>query len=305
MVQIKRPPVDVNPSFHDLQPGDTVLRIHRRDPAGNEDNPLSFRKHGPTGRFDHHDGVSDRSVLYTVPVISSRYEALVNCFVGISELSRFASNLNHLNLCSIKITRKLRLLDLRSSGAMRAGTVAAISSVSDLTFSQAWSRFFYESEDLYTKVDGLIYSSPYDSQPFIVFYDRAFDSLGLVEDLPLNHPKILPDVHRLLDDLRSLPVDKAFNLSAGLMDFGESKDKTSSPKLDVDTADGETFDFLDRCINAAVSSVQRELLVEEIGYVYSRDNMLIRRNSDGSEELVQYLLDLAPTERGHNTSTKV
>ncbi len=52
-------------------------------------------------------------------------------------------------------TRPMQLLDLRGSGAMRAGSVAALSAIADRDLSQVWSRHFYA----FHAVDGLVYSN--------------------------------------------------------------------------------------------------------------------------------------------------
>ena len=57
-------------------------------------------------------------------------------------------------VAALSTTRRLTLLDLRGSAAMRAGTVAAISKESNRQFSQEWSRYFYDHGFIYT-MDGI------------------------------------------------------------------------------------------------------------------------------------------------------
>jgi hypothetical protein len=40
---------------------------------------------------------------------------------------------------------------------MKAGSVAALAKTADRELSQAWSRYFYEQEEIYGKIDGIIY----------------------------------------------------------------------------------------------------------------------------------------------------
>jgi hypothetical protein len=54
----------------------------------------------------------------------------------------------------LETTRPIKLLDLQGNGAMRAGTVVAISGAADRQLSQKWSRYFY---GCYQDIDGLIY----------------------------------------------------------------------------------------------------------------------------------------------------
>lgn len=87
-------------------------------------------------------------------------------------------------LALIRTSRALQLLDLRGSGAMRAGSVAALSAIADRDLSQAWSRHFYSSN----AIDGLLYSNAHNSESAIALYDRADGAICCIRDLALDAP---------------------------------------------------------------------------------------------------------------------
>jgi len=83
---------------------------------------------------------------------------------------------NH-HVVSPILRRGLRLLDLRRNGAMRAGTKAAISKVPDRSVSQAWSRYFYKTPEVYGEVDGVVYLNAHNDEDAIALYEWASDAL--------------------------------------------------------------------------------------------------------------------------------
>lgn len=87
-----------------------------------------------------------------------------------------------------EVMRSFTLLDLRGSGAMRAGTVAAIAKCAHAT-SQPWSRYFYEEGD-FGSVDGLLYRNAHNDGSAILLYERAQDALAIDREhiLRLDHP---------------------------------------------------------------------------------------------------------------------
>jgi hypothetical protein len=86
----------------------------------------------------------------------------------------------------------VRLLDLRGEAAMSACTVAAICKTADRALSQARSRYFYEQQANYTRVDGLLSPSAYNDEPVASRYERATDALHCnpTEILPLDDPAL-------------------------------------------------------------------------------------------------------------------
>lgn len=199
MVLIATPPPDRPPSplFHFLPVGSQIVRIY--DPSSHGTVELTFRFFGPLARFDHHRGNHpqedmERGVYYAAPKFSS---CLVEVFgdTGVIEIG-------HKRVCRPQLTRSLRLLDLRGSGAMKAGSVAALAKVADRSLSQAWSRYFYEQQKIYSEVDGIIYYNAHNDEEAIVLYERARTGLTCLSEqvLPLNDPGLLPFMQKVAID---------------------------------------------------------------------------------------------------------
>lgn len=164
-----------NPLFHTLPAETRLVRLF--DPSRHGATATGFRSYGPLLRFDHHRGREDgkpgddveRGIYYAAMTLSG---CLVEVFgdTGVVDLHRH-------QVASPILRRDLRLLDLRGSGAMRAGTKAAITKVPDRSLSQAWSRHFYETSEVYGEVDGLIYPNAHNDEEAIALYERAHDAL--------------------------------------------------------------------------------------------------------------------------------
>lgn len=195
MVVIASPPPLKPPSplFRSLVAGSFMLRIF--DPTRHVTTALSFRYFGPLGRFDHQRlspaGSSDdpdRGISYAGLTLSC---CLVECFgdVGVIEIKGQ-------QIARLKLTRDLTLLDLRGSGAMRAGAVAALAKIADRNLSQAWSRYFYEQTADYGHLDGISYLNAHNDEEAIAIYERAQSALVCPDSqiLPLNHPSLRPAI---------------------------------------------------------------------------------------------------------------
>ena len=138
---------------------------------------LTFRYFGPLHRFDHHlcdssgnrTSNSDRGIYYAAFDLSC---CIVECFgdTGVIEIQQQC-------VAIVQLTRPLLLLDIRRNGAMRAGSVAALAQTADREFSQEWSRYFYENEEIYEKIDGIIYYNAHNYEESIAVYERAKDGL--------------------------------------------------------------------------------------------------------------------------------
>jgi len=187
-----RPPF---PYFHNLAVGSQILRIF--DPTRHQTQALTFRRNGPRHRFDHHRGSltapqndPQRGIYYAAFTLSG---CLVEYFgdTGVIELAARC-------ICRVSITRPLRLLDFRGSGAMKAGSVAALSKTADRVLSQEWSRYFYEHEEIYSRVDGMIYFNAHNDEEAISLYERASDGLNCPEDqvMRLAHPQLRPAIQQ-------------------------------------------------------------------------------------------------------------
>ncbi len=146
------------------------------DPSRYGATAAGFRSYGPLLRFDHHRGREDgkpgddaeRGIYYAAVTLSG---CLVEIFgdTGVVDLHRH-------HVASPILQRDLRLLDLRHNGAMKAGTKAAIAKIADRSLSQAWSRHFYETPEVYSDLDGVIYLNAHNDEDAIALYERASDA---------------------------------------------------------------------------------------------------------------------------------
>jgi hypothetical protein len=167
-----RPP---DPLFHTLQTGHHVIRIF--DPTRHNTTATLFRYFGPLLRFDHQRADPqgrptvdpDRGIYYAALTLSG---CLVEIF---GDTGIIVCGERH--VARVRLTRDLQLLDLRQTGAMRAGCVAAISKTADHRQSQEWSRYFYEHPALYATVDGIFFFNAHNDEDAIALYERAGDAL--------------------------------------------------------------------------------------------------------------------------------
>ncbi len=104
-----------------------------------------------------------------------------------------------LRIAFVETTRSLRILDLRGSGAMRAGTVSAIAKC-EHALSQPWSQYFYGMTDEFGELDGLIYANAHNDGPAVTLYERARDALQCDErdTLRLDSPSLRPTINRIM-----------------------------------------------------------------------------------------------------------
>ena len=187
VVHLPPPSRSVAPKFVTLDRNDVLLRIF--DPTKYNATATDFRNYGPVSRFDHHQEYPDkidpkRSVIYASPTLSC---CLVEIF-GDGGIIRVEQQ----QLAFITLKNALKLLDLRGSAAMAAGTLAALSSITERSISQAWGRYFYENSQLYGEVDGLIFAGAHNGEDAVCLYERAESKLtsAHVEILNLNHPDL-------------------------------------------------------------------------------------------------------------------
>ena len=195
MVLIPPPPptAPVDPSLVELPAGTRLVRVF--DPTRYQATPTGFRFHGPHARFDHHEGrgperhpdvSAARGIYYAALTLSG---CLVEVF-GDTRIVEFAGR----HVARPTLLRALRLLDLRGPGAMRAGSVAALAKIADRSLSHAWARDFYESPDVYGRVDGLLYFNAHNDEEALALFERAADALACTPDAvaPLDVPGLRP-----------------------------------------------------------------------------------------------------------------
>ena len=192
MVRLPSPPplVPPNPLFHNLPKGSHLVRLF--DPTKHSATATSFRYFGPLARFDHHCALNgepqlnpNRSVYYAALTLSC-------CIVEIFGDTRIIDCGNWRAAVS-QLNQDLRLLDLRKSGAMRAGTVAAVGQAPDHTIAQAWSRHFY-TEPAYKNPDGLIWHNAHNGEEAVMLYERAQSAIFSLGELPLVHQGLRPEL---------------------------------------------------------------------------------------------------------------
>lgn len=129
LIALPLPSHPPNPIIHELPASSQIIRIF--DPTRYQTQALTFRCNGPRARFDHHRAPwrapqddPDRGIYYAAFTLSG---CLVEWFgdTGVIDIQEQCVAL-------IEVEQSLQLLDLRGSGAMRAGSVAALAKTADL-----------------------------------------------------------------------------------------------------------------------------------------------------------------------------
>jgi hypothetical protein len=182
LVHIALPPPTISPTpvFRDLPAGSRLVRIF--DPLPHNTQALTFRRHGPLARFDHHRPPVPRkrsvAAAHIDPGRGIYYCAvsLSCCLVEVFGDYRLIDNPDLL-IAFPETMRTLRLLDLTGAGAMRAGSVASLCATADRNLSQVWSRYFYETA-AFQPCDGLMYHSAHNNEHAIALYERAENALA-------------------------------------------------------------------------------------------------------------------------------
>ncbi|MGL5836166.1 MAG: RES family NAD+ phosphorylase [Waterburya sp.] len=199
MVKVKLPPPqrNVNPQTIVLPANTKLRRIF--DPTRFNATAIGFRSYGPVSRFDHHSSNepsedSRRRIIYAGFSLSC---CIVEYF-GDGEII----NVENIKLAIIYLNQELELLDLRGRAAMAAGTVTAISAITQREITQAWGRYFYEHLELYDRVDGLIFSGAHNGEDVIALYERAEDTIGSskVKIIDLKNETLKSTIFKIADE---------------------------------------------------------------------------------------------------------
>lgn len=186
-----------SPQIHILRAGTPLVRLF--DPTKFGATAISMRTFGPLRRFDHHrprqqvpTNDPDRGIYYAGVKLSC---CVVEVF-GDTGLVRCAD----WHAASPLLSRDVRLVDLRGSGAMRAGSVAAVTKTPDCEMSQAWSRYFYECS-VFESVDGIVWYNAHNDEDAIALYERAAAALTCTPDrvIRLNAPDLRADLLRICE----------------------------------------------------------------------------------------------------------
>jgi hypothetical protein len=205
MVKVKLPPPqrNVNPQTITLPANTKLRRIF--DPTRFNATAIGFRSYGPVSRFDHHSSNepsedSRRRIIYAGFSLSC---CIVEYF-GDGEII----NMENIRLAIIYLNKELKLLDLRGKAAMAAGTVTAISAITQTKITQAWGRYFYEHIELYDRVDGLIFSGAHNGEDTIALYERAeaIISSSKVKEIDLKSETLRSTILKIADE-HSLEVE--------------------------------------------------------------------------------------------------
>ena len=100
----------------------------------------------------------------------------------------------------LRLTRAVRFLDLRGSGAMRAGSAAAIGKVPDHALSQEWSRHFYATPQ-YNQPEGLLWFNAHNDEDALALYERAEDALDCPPEriMRLDEPLLRPTLEQIAE----------------------------------------------------------------------------------------------------------
>lgn len=189
----------MRPRFSAIPAGEKLVRIF--DPTRHGTTALTFRANGPRKRFDHHRGTThdrapcddpERAIYYAAWSDRAPARAFSSCFVEIFGDTGLVE-LDHRAVALPTLTRPLHLLDLRGVGAMRAGTVAAITAC-DYRLSQRWACYFYEDTDDFDTIDGISYHNAHNGEPSLALFERARDALICPPEdvMRLDNPALRP-----------------------------------------------------------------------------------------------------------------
>lgn len=179
MVRIDSPPPErsTDPLIYCLDEGSSLLRLYRPNPYGS--SACGFRYEGPFSRFDHHVEGIRRGIHYSAMTFAG-------CIVEVFGDTGLIEPEGH-QLGLLRTNRPIAVLDLRGPGAMRAGSVAALSATADRRLSQAWARFFYDACSMDGRpIEGLMYSNAHNSASALALFERAEGALTCEHSLALS-----------------------------------------------------------------------------------------------------------------------
>jgi hypothetical protein len=194
----------------------TLVRIYRSDFDHPERDAVAFNPNGPRGRFDHHrdrgtpTNDNERKVYYASLVEDhpqrtifdlSNEKALRSCLAEVFLDRKIISNVAEQKVCWVKVKREMTLLDIRGLGAVEAGADARISGDRNRKYTQAWGRRFYEDQDNYPGIDGIIFTSARIQETAVMLYERAEGQLSVECDIFMNDPGLLSLILQLTQDI--------------------------------------------------------------------------------------------------------
>lgn len=158
--------------------GTNWMRIHAQGRNALWFGPRTGRQ--PIHRFDDPTGRFRVCYLGTSFEVCFAETFLRNPPVRILALDDLASR----SIATVEVRRDLRLVPVHGSSLARLGVTAELASGGDYQNSQLWSRALWEHSD---QPDGILYRSRHDDSALCVaLYDRAKDSLAIVQDHSLS-----------------------------------------------------------------------------------------------------------------------
>jgi hypothetical protein len=169
--------------------------------------PLTFRNIGPLSRFDHHRTKAPavcvrarRPALFQDPDRATAYAAqALSCCLAEVFGDRRSIVLRPWMIAVARPRRTLVLLDLRGSGAMGAGTTAALTKTANRSVTQAWARWFYEHPHDYGSIDGIVSGGAHNDEACVTLFERC--QTDLTHDPREQWPLALPRLQLLVEDI--------------------------------------------------------------------------------------------------------
>jgi hypothetical protein len=205
--ELSDPPPDfdhLDAEFVQIDADALLLRLYA--PSVHRATAVGFRAWGPHNRFDHQRPGPDgrptvnrgRGVLYGAPTLL--------CCAGEFFAETGEITVPGVRLARLTVKERLWLLDLRGTAANGAGTIPAISAVTQRSTTQAWARWWYEHPQL-TGIDGLVYPASGSGQDAVALWERARGKVVARRHhhWPLDHPDLADELQVVSHRLR-LPI---------------------------------------------------------------------------------------------------
>lgn len=171
-------------------------RVYHR--SSHTPDGITFRRYGPLFRFDHHHAADppdidpeDRRILYVG-------EDLATSACEVFGEAGVASVCPNYFVSIVSPTRELATFDLAGKGAaMAIGALPALADGNEKrSLTQEWARAIYEDRPAGRRIVGIHYRSGYNGGSALALWDCdgdieiLRDALGLLQDLPLNDPRV-------------------------------------------------------------------------------------------------------------------
>jgi len=176
------------PCVNFIQENDDSADVCPQESSAGEEKLISLEQlvdsgcYKPLNRKPCNDPL--RGIYYVAPA-----PLLSSCLVEVFGDAGCIEITDH-QIALITTTSQLKLLDVRGSGAMRAGANdATLAKTEKRGLSQAWSRYFYEQKEIYPEIEGIIYRNAHNDEEAIAIYERAKHLLTCPPEnvFPLKH----------------------------------------------------------------------------------------------------------------------